>query len=460
MKLLTVKSMALNVAGRLDSWYFLSPGNLATQSLVAARTRGVRFQKLGGSSGIANVWTPNRFKRAYAAPAEASIPYLRPYDVFNYLPEPADFLSVERTKNLERYRLKEGMILQTCSGRNLGPAVIADRWLSRYALSHDMIRVEITDVAMRHYVLAFLKSQSGQHLIRRDKSGSVIDHISNAHLAKQEVPVFAEPVFSDVATTMGQAVRLREEARLGLSSLFDAYQAKLPALKRERPLHQGWSVRSLQLTGRVDAAFYDPLVTAIRTQFQALGGVKVGSVAKVTQPGRYKRFYCSPEFGRPIISGSQLLQSKPINPQHILEKSFNNVADYELKAGWIAYPSDGRAEEGLGTPAYVTNDRDGWLASNMVGRIIPNAGNDAGWLYLALKSPHAQLQFKSEASGSVVDHTYPSDMEDVILPPALGLDGTQVIAAWEKFSEAQRLEDQAAAMIDVGLAVPQAEADQ
>lgn len=455
MKLISVKSTALNLAGRLDSWYFLSPANQATQSLLQARARGVSFRRLGGSGGIAEVWSPNRFKRAYSAPDEPSVPYLRPYDVFSYLPEPADWLSIERTKKLEDYRLESGMLLQTCSGRNLGPGVIVDAYLAKFALSHDMIRIEIPDEAVRYYVLSYLKSRSGQQLIRRDKTGSVIDHISDSHLAKQEIPIFEEPVFSEVAATMGRAVKLREEARLTLASLIDRYHSLLPALHRERPMHQGWTVRSVDFSGRVDAAHYDPLVRLIRRELSALGGVRVGDVAQVTQPKRYKRLYTTPEFGRPIISGAQLLQSKPVNPQHILEASFDRVSDYELKTGWIAYPSDGRAEEGLGTPAYITADRDGWLASNMVGRIIPNSGTDVGWLYLALKTAHAQRQFKAQASGSVVDHTYPPDMECVVLPPPLDIDGKQVLAAWGKFSEAQALEDQAAEMMDVALSVPQ-----
>jgi hypothetical protein len=457
MKLLSVKSTALNLAGRLDSWYFLSPANQATQTLLHARARGVRFRMLGGSGGIAHsVKLPPRYKRALAAPGEPGLPYLRPYDVFNYLPEAADTVSATRTENLSTYQLKSGLILQTRSGRNLGPAVASDAYLASFVLSDDMIRIEISDEIMRHYVLAYLKSRSGQQLIRRDKTGSVIDHLSDSHLARQEIPILEEPVFSKVATTMGQAVRLREEARLRLASLIDHYQGLLPALHRKRPMRLGWTIRSVQLTGRVDAAHYDPLVRSIRQQLLDMGGVTVGDVATVTQPKRYKRLYTTPEFGRPIISGTQLLQSKPINPQHILEKSFDNVADYELKSGSIAYPSDGRAEEGLGTPAYVTTDRDGWLASNMVGRIIPNQGTDVGWLYLALKTPHAQRQFKAQASGSVVDHTYPADMECVVLPPPLGVDGKQAVIAWEKFSEAQALEDSAASMMDTALSGPAA----
>lgn len=66
------------------------------------------------------------------------MPYLRPYDVFEYLPPEADRLSVTRTARLEDYLIQEGDILQTCSGRNLGPVTIADSYLTQSALSHDM----------------------------------------------------------------------------------------------------------------------------------------------------------------------------------------------------------------------------------------------------------------------------------------------------------------------------------
>lgn len=69
------------------------------------------------------------------------MPYLRPYDVFEYLPPEADRLSVTRTARLEDYLIQEGDILQTCSGRNLGPVTIADSYLTQSALSHDMIRM-------------------------------------------------------------------------------------------------------------------------------------------------------------------------------------------------------------------------------------------------------------------------------------------------------------------------------
>lgn len=124
MKTRIVFSEQIAVSGRLDCWYYLAPGSSAIALLEKVKARGIKTICLGGKSGIAKVWLPKRFKRAYAADGEPSAPYLRPYDVFNYIPEPADWLSTIRTKELGQYQLNRGMILQTCSGRNLGPAVL------------------------------------------------------------------------------------------------------------------------------------------------------------------------------------------------------------------------------------------------------------------------------------------------------------------------------------------------
>jgi len=114
---------------------------------------------------LGSAYAPSRFKRTYAVDGEDFVPYLRPYDVFEYLPPEADRLSVTRTARLEDYLIQEGDILQTCSGRNLGPVTIADSYLTQSALSHDMIRIRVEDLSDRYYLLAFLRSRAGQHLL-------------------------------------------------------------------------------------------------------------------------------------------------------------------------------------------------------------------------------------------------------------------------------------------------------
>jgi hypothetical protein len=454
MKVQTTPSRFLARAGRIDAGYHLAPGQLAAARLESARAAGIPTRKLGGEGGLARVWSPNRFKRAYAAPGEKSVPYLRPYDVFNYLPEPADQLSERRTEKLASYQLKRGTILQTCSGRNLGPAVLVDAWLERFVLSHDMIRVEIDDERTRLYALAFLQSDAGQELLRRDMTGSVIDHLSDRHVADQVIPVFGA-IIGDVVETMSEAVRLRESARVAAAAAIDELQRRLPSLSRATALCQGWTARSLSLsqTGRLDAAFFDPLVWHIRKELLSIGGVRIDSVAEVVRFKRFTRKYTtSAEHGRPMVSSGQLLETRPINLQKILPESFGDVKDYELRAGWVAYMADGRVEESLGTPVVITEDRDGWLANEHVGRIIPREGTDPGRLWLSLKVSQVQLQIKATASGSVVDATFPPDIEQVVIPPADMVDGSVANRAWDQFRRANELEARAGRMIDAALA--------
>jgi hypothetical protein len=442
----TVEAKQLTDLGRLDAWYFLSPGAAASRRVNAARSAGVATQRLGGTDGLARVWAPARFKRSYAAPGEGFIGYLRAHDIFRYLPTEVDRLSIKRTRTLDRYRVKEGTILQTCSGRNLGPSAVADRHLAGFALTHDLVRIEVEDPRLRFYLLAFLKSPTGQGVLRRDKSGSVIDHISVEHVEDQEVPLLDGDAVDEVVESTQRASELIEGARMKLSGALRDYEAELPSPTRLAPSKGGWSIPFSEFSGRIDAAPYDPWIRQIQEELEAAGGMPVSELAEVLKPpGRYKTFYVGSDHGLPFLSGTQILQLEVINPQFMAAKTFKDPALYELREGWSVYQADGRAEEALGFPAYVPSDRDGWVASGHVGRLIPRPGTDPGWLWLAAATWQVQAQIKALASGSVVDSTYPVDMANIVLPPPDPERGKEVAAAWQGFSEARRLQGEASA---------------
>ena len=452
MKIETVSAVSLTNHARLDSRYFLSPGIKAAEHVARAKARGVPCVPLGGKDGIARIWQPTRFSKTEASPREDQIGYLRPYDVFEYLPRAADFVSLKRSGDIERCKLRRGMLVQSCSGRNLGPAVFVDDYLAKFVIGSDMVRIEIDDHDLRCYVLAYLQSETGQQLLTQGKTGSVIDHLSRTHIANVEIPLFEHGVRAAITHKMSEAIRLREEARLTLDEALIQYEQSLPKTKRAKPEKEGWTIRAKQLTGRLDAASYDPFVASTRKRLAAQGGVPVVSVATVIKPGgRYKTLYVDPTHGRPVLSGTQLLQARPINLGYMPVRAFKNPIAYEVRKGWLAYQADGRAEDALGLPVMITSDRDGWLASGHVGRLISKTGVDAGWLYLAVRNWAVQIQLKSLASGSVVDSTFPWDMESVILPPRDSVDGKAIQEAWEKFARARQSEDEAQSLVEHSL---------
>jgi hypothetical protein len=441
MKTLTVPSSELADTKRLDAYFHLSEGRLLARHVGR---KAIKHSKLGFQDGInARVWAPARFKRVYAVLGEEQLPYLRPSDTLNYILRAADVLSATKSENINSYRLRKGMILVTCSGRNLGPAVYVDAFMAQFVLSHDMIRVEIEDQTLRHYVLGLLGTQTGQQLLRKDKSGSVIDHITVEQVASLEVPMLPDQIILEVADKMQRAIRLREAARLGLSEEQKLYEATLPAITPTTRTFRGWGVSSREFTDRLDAAPYEPAVRAVRRALKTKGGQLLGDVAKALKPtGRYKTNYVDPDNGTPMLSGGQLLQIRPLNLRYMAARALTDIDRYRLKSGWIAYQADGRAEEALGEPVMITADKDGWLASGHVGRIVANKASDSGPLFLAFQSPHAQMQLKAFASGSVVDATFPVDAERVILPPLPSGTGRRVESCWANFAEAQLIEDE------------------
>lgn len=439
-----VQSQVAISSGRLDAKYHCSPGVLANERMLMLATLGADLRPVAGVEGMGTVGASSRSRRVYAANGEESVPYLRPYDVFDYLPQPADQLSKSGTDSLDDLMPEIGTILQTCSGRNLGPLAYVDSYISRFAVSDDMLRLQIDDEEERFYTFAFLRTPTGQALLTRSKTGNVIDHLSAGDLAAIPVPFFDDSLVSQIATNLRSAVGIREAARVRLNELIEEFTSQATGSVRAGRPADGWTQRASALASRLDAAFHDPLVSALRHSIKATGGVKVGEVAETFIPGRYKRYYVEPEHGKPILSGTQLLQSQPVNLRYIAARSFDS-SQYALSEGMIAFGAEGRAEGRISEPTLVTGDRTGWLANNHVMRVRPRPGVNPGWLYLCFATWQVQAQVRACACGSVVDTVYPSDLDEVLLPSIDETRGDAAYQCWKDLAEANRLE---AAAID------------
>jgi hypothetical protein len=105
-----------------------------------------------------------------------------------------------------------------------------------------------------------------------------------------------------------------------------------------------------------------------------------------------------------VLSGRQLLQVEPINLRRVSDRSFKTPTEYVLKPGMTIFGASGRSEGRQGSPALITEDRVGWLASDDVMRLRPLPGVKPAGLWLAVATPQAQVQIKALSFGSVVDH--------------------------------------------------------
>lgn len=254
-------------------------------------------------------------------------------------------------------------MLQTRSGRNLGPLTVADAYLSRFVLSDDMIRLDFKDELVRNYVYAFLSSPTGQAILRHRMSGSVIDHLTTQDIAGVTVPILSDGDLRETAELTARSLKLIEAARRELDLLRAELRQRYPLPQHEGSRKTGWTARANNLSQgqRLDAHYHDPNVLAAQEQLVEAGGMPIGDVAEAILPPRYKRYYVEPDHGRPIISGRQLLQLEPVNLRYIADRSFKDPNAMVLTEGMVAFGAVGRWEGRLGASPH--NVRPARLAS-------------------------------------------------------------------------------------------------
>jgi len=249
--------------------------------------------------------------------------------------------------------------------------------------------------------------------------------------------------------TIRRAVRLFERARLELKGIDLELREELGLEVGSTvtwPLSEGAprtaTVRLGQLSSRLDAEYYSDRYRRARQVVAAGDHARLDQVSDLRVLGRYKRFYVDSPHGTPILSGGQLHQVQPVALRNISDRSFKNPDDYRLRRGWSLVACDGRSEGDLGRPGYVSSLWDGWMASNHLMRVVARDGIDPGYLHAALQLKEVQIQFKSVATGSVVDALDEILCGEILIPRTGGSEsslGKRVDAAYEDWAQGYKL---------------------
>jgi hypothetical protein len=457
----TVSASTLREAWRLDARFYSAEGNDGYLRVHSGRWPTERLKDIVSADKI---WAPARFGRVYAADERYGKPYLAPSDTLRYMPRSDAFLSRSQTRSFDSYELERGWVLITCSGRNLGPTVWVDGYLERFVASHDMIRVTSSTEDKLFFVLAYLHTPTGQQVIRRDRNGSVIDHIGPAEVRDLLVPLVDDALMQTCTQRFQEASLLRERARLALDRSRTAFLEMTGRAEHSLPRRSADARRRFEtdfsaLRWRLDAEPYAPIYEEYRRAIAASGsGHSLADVAEVTRPrGRYTTIYVEDQrHGLPLLSGRQIAQYRPVALKHISPRAFDDPDSYRLEEGWLVMTADGRAEENLADCAVVASERAGWTASGHVHRIKPNPDTHIGLLYLACTDDMVQAIIKAQATGSVVDALSEADLRQVPVPLPSGHAATElgdtVWSAWQDFSAATKLEEEASSALERELA--------
>jgi type I restriction enzyme S subunit len=413
---------------------------------------GYTIASLGNLSQ--SIFHPPRFKRDWRD-AKHGTPFLGGMEVVYLRPPKEKWLSPKQVERLS-LAVKHGWVLVTCSG-TIGRTVFVSRSLDGWAVSQHVIRIAPANGVYSGYLFAYLTTWMGQALMLRNVYGGSIPEIEPAHLATIPVPLLPNGEQQEIHDQITKAYRLRDEANdllaqaddlvhmeLGLPRFDESQVSYLGGVKKPK----AFVVRASELGERLDASFHVPIAKAAVQQLRSgrYPLAQLGDVAqRIFMPPTYKRVYVKPDHGLPILSGSHLIQRRPIDLKFISPIVFDRtpVENYRIRAGWILVT--GRGTTGL--PCLVPSKWDGWLASHNILRVIVNAKVHGGYVFAFLASSYGSLQMTAKQLGAVVNVLTPQDLSTIFLPDAppevQQRIGTPVVQAFEKKEEANQIEGQA-----------------
>ena len=194
--------------------------------LMMREQPGWRVQTLGElASG--KVYNGPRFKRPYAnrgvTSGESIVRYFTGNAMTQTKGENIKYLDLKRAKpqqlrHIEKLYLRRGMILITDSG-TVGRVVYVTSYHDGVVGTNNLIRVEIEDEAMRGYVYQFLLSSMGQHQLKANIYGAIVDHLEPDDVMKVVVPVPDDrTALEAIGLPVIRGMQLQEEATVELET--------------------------------------------------------------------------------------------------------------------------------------------------------------------------------------------------------------------------------------------------
>lgn len=427
---------------RLTGGFHVSEDQRAIGSLRRMKGPKVALKSLVEGRGI---FRGPIFSRMYVDDPSHGEPYVSARDIVTSEVKTAAYLSRRHGRLLEDLRLREGMILVTCSGMNLGSAIWTRGEMDGLVASHDLIRIEpnATEVPPG-YLFTFLSSRYGHALIRKQIYGGHIKHIEPEQIADLPVPRVGADIERAVHhltesanKSRDQAHQLRRDAQALFAKLFSLTDlSQAPTSVR----HTIFSVQASSLA-RLDATHHSPACRAAAAELAKGTDVRrLDSVARVFTPGIFKRMHVEdPAFGYPYYSGTELFLYDP-EPRGHLSRRAPKIEDYVVRLNWLLIQDAGQLEGLIGRLVRVTPSVADSVVSNHLMRVATDDATDAAYLSVVLSSPHGYRAITRNAFGSSIPQLDPAHIGALRIPWPSSTRRKRIAAP---VLEAWRLEDEA-----------------
>jgi type I restriction enzyme S subunit len=187
---------ASDLEERLDASFHNPIARLAVHILKSGKYQLTQLSKVTNDIVVAP-----RFKRIYVA-KEYGVPFLQGSHLPQMRPNDLKYLSSTQQSRLERWIVRKGWVLVTCSG-TIGRVGLVSSRLDKWAASQHLLRI-LPDYTKGHpgYITAFLMTPYGQHQVIAKTYGGIVDEITAEDTGKIWIP----DVPMDIQTKIGNIV--------------------------------------------------------------------------------------------------------------------------------------------------------------------------------------------------------------------------------------------------------------
>jgi type I restriction enzyme S subunit len=388
---------------------------------------------LSNKYGIVNLWSKNglvetafhrpRFKRIYVDRKE--IPFFQPSSITEVYPKPAKYISAKTETNLERLKVKKGMLLMTVSG-TIGKVAIAGKKLDNQVFSHDMLRLVGKGKYDTGYIYCYFLTEVGQQILQSNNYGAVIKHIEPEHLQNVIIPNAPENLKKEIHKLIFASYDLRDQS----NDLIDQAEEILYTELQLKPIEElkteyfdnsvelrNYTTKLSGLRLRLDGSYHIPIVQLVEREIKK-NAKEISSIGELSKDiilaGVFKRTYVDKENGVPFLGGRDITQLNP-KVEKFLSKTVHEARikkELEVFENYVLISDRGT----IGKVQIVPKHWNGWAVSQNIIKVIANSNDLAGYLFCFLNSDYGQVLIKREIYGSVVDMIDDKNVKGIHIP--------------------------------------------
>lgn len=212
---------------RLDATHHVP---LAPSAVAKLRTGAFPLVRL--KERVDDVYVAPRFARIYVEP-EYGTPLLQGSHVPAMRPSELKYISNRMTVKMERWIIRKGMVMVTCSG-TVGRTAVVSSAQDGWAASQHILRITpTTGVTHPGFLCIFLATAYGQHQLNSKIYGGVVDELT----AEDTETIWIPDVPYDLQVGIGEKVVRAYEMRDEANCIENEAIADIEAVVQQRRAH-------------------------------------------------------------------------------------------------------------------------------------------------------------------------------------------------------------------------------